>query len=107
MTFKTKRIADVIDEIAMGPFGSNIKVECFVPSGVPILDLQCKCNRSELELPNQMQQGFECDWEEEHAMELRQPKIDRLEKRRRLVTSVFLANKNAHSGIQAITGSGR
>lgn len=38
MTFETKRVGDVIDEIAMGPFGSNIKVECFVPSGVPVLN---------------------------------------------------------------------
>ena len=38
MTFKTKRVGDVIDEIAMGPFGSNIKVDCFVPSGVPVLN---------------------------------------------------------------------
>ena len=28
----------MIDEIAMGPFGSNIKVDCFVPSGVPVLN---------------------------------------------------------------------
>lgn len=38
MTFETMRVGDVIDEIAMGPFGSNIKVECFVPSGVPVLN---------------------------------------------------------------------
>ena len=38
MTFKTKRVGDVIDEIAMGPFGSNIKVDCFVPSGIPVLN---------------------------------------------------------------------
>ena len=38
MTFKTKRVGDVIAEIAMGPFGSNIKVDCFVPSGVPVLN---------------------------------------------------------------------
>lgn len=30
MNYKTYLIADLIDEIAMGPFGSNIKVECFV-----------------------------------------------------------------------------
>ena len=28
----------MIDEIAMGPFGSNIKVDCFVPSGIPVLN---------------------------------------------------------------------
>lgn len=38
MTFKTKRVGNVIEEIAMGPFGSNIKVDCFVPSGVPVLN---------------------------------------------------------------------
>jgi type I restriction enzyme S subunit len=38
MGYKTYRIADLIDEIAMGPFGSNIKVSCFVDSGVPVLN---------------------------------------------------------------------
>ena len=38
MTFAVKRVGEVIDEIAMGPFGSNIKVECYVPSGVPVLN---------------------------------------------------------------------
>ncbi len=38
MSYKKKRIGDVIDEIAMGPFGSNIKVDCFVPSGIPVLN---------------------------------------------------------------------
>lgn len=38
MGYETYRIADLIDEIAMGPFGSNIKVSCFVDSGVPILN---------------------------------------------------------------------
>lgn len=38
MTFSTKRVGDVIEEIAMGPFGSNIKVDCFVSSGVPVLN---------------------------------------------------------------------
>lgn len=28
----------VIKEIAAGPFGSNLKVSCFVPSGFPIID---------------------------------------------------------------------
>ena len=36
MDYETYRIADLIDEIAMGPFGSNIKVSCFVDSGVPV-----------------------------------------------------------------------
>lgn len=30
-------IADIAEKIAMGPFGSNIKVETFVPNGVPII----------------------------------------------------------------------
>lgn len=38
MIFKNKRIGDVVDEIAMGPFGSNIKVDCFVNSGIPVLN---------------------------------------------------------------------
>ncbi len=38
MNYKTYLIADLIDEIAMGPFGSNIKVECFVDKGVPVLN---------------------------------------------------------------------
>ena len=38
MAYKTYKIADLIDEIAMGPFGSNIKVECFVETGVPVLN---------------------------------------------------------------------
>ena len=31
-------ISDLISEISMGPFGSNIKVECFKDSGVPVLN---------------------------------------------------------------------
>ncbi|WP_343241422.1 restriction endonuclease subunit S, partial [Methanoculleus sp. UBA389] len=38
MSYKMKRVGDVIEEIAMGPFGSNIKVDCFVPSGIPVLN---------------------------------------------------------------------
>ena len=38
MRFSIKRVGDVIDEIAMGPFGSNIKVDCFVPNGIPVLN---------------------------------------------------------------------
>lgn len=38
MRYKVYRISDLIDEIAMGPFGSNIKVECFVDKGVPVLN---------------------------------------------------------------------
>ncbi|BDE86355.1 hypothetical protein CE91St42_08130 [Oscillospiraceae bacterium] len=38
MGYETYRIADLIDGIAMGPFGSNIKVSCFVDSGVPVLN---------------------------------------------------------------------
>lgn len=38
MNFNTFLIADLIDEIAMGPFGSNIKVDCFVDNGVPVLN---------------------------------------------------------------------
>lgn len=38
MNYKTYIIAELIDEIAMGPFGSNIKVECFVDEGIPVLN---------------------------------------------------------------------
>lgn len=38
MKFETYSIAELIDEIAMGPFGSNIKVECFVDDGIPVLN---------------------------------------------------------------------
>ena len=31
-------IKDLISEISMGPFGSNIKVECFVDDGIPVLN---------------------------------------------------------------------
>ncbi len=36
-TWNTLAIGDLADKIAMGPFGSNIKVSTFVPSGVPII----------------------------------------------------------------------
>ncbi len=32
------KLSDIIDEISMGPFGSDIKVENFVKSGVPVLN---------------------------------------------------------------------
>ena len=38
MNYKTYHVSDFIDEIAMGPFGSNIKVDCFVDEGVPVLN---------------------------------------------------------------------
>lgn len=38
MKYKMYKIADLIDEIAMGPFGSNIKVDCFVDEGIPVLN---------------------------------------------------------------------
>lgn len=38
MKFDSYLIADLIEEIAMGPFGSNIKVDCFVDSGIPVLN---------------------------------------------------------------------
>ena len=38
MKFETTKIADLISEISMGPFGSNIKVECFVDDGIPVLN---------------------------------------------------------------------
>ena len=38
MKFKRMIIADLISEISMGPFGSNIKVDCFVDKGIPVLN---------------------------------------------------------------------
>ena len=32
------KIADIVDEISMGPFGSNIKVENFISEGIPVLN---------------------------------------------------------------------
>lgn len=32
------KIADLVTEISMGPFGSNIKTECFVDFGIPVLN---------------------------------------------------------------------
>ena len=32
------RIGDYIKDVASGPFGANLKVECFVPTGFPIID---------------------------------------------------------------------
>lgn len=31
-------LSEVIDDIAAGPFGSNLKVSCFVEYGFPIID---------------------------------------------------------------------
>ena len=38
MRFKKTKIKDLISEISMGPFGSNIKVESFVDDGIPVLN---------------------------------------------------------------------
>lgn len=38
MKFNHYAISDLLSEIAMGPFGSNIKKECFVESGIPVLN---------------------------------------------------------------------
>ena len=35
---KEIELSTAITDIAAGPFGSNLKVECFVPSGFPIID---------------------------------------------------------------------
>ena len=34
----TTELSQVITDIAAGPFGANLKVECFVPTGFPIID---------------------------------------------------------------------
>ena len=36
--YKEVKLDDYILDIAAGPFGSNLKVECFVPTGFPIID---------------------------------------------------------------------
>ena len=36
--YKKIKLGDYITDIASGPFGSNLKVECFVPFGFPIID---------------------------------------------------------------------
>ena len=38
MSYDLVTISEIIDEISMGPFGSNIKVECFVDDGIPVLN---------------------------------------------------------------------
>lgn len=38
MKFNNYKTKDLISEISMGPFGSNIKVECFVNDGIPVLN---------------------------------------------------------------------
>jgi len=38
--WRTARIEEVADRVAMGPFGSSIKVETFVPEGVPVISGQ-------------------------------------------------------------------
>jgi type I restriction enzyme, S subunit len=40
MGWRVKTIEDVAERVAMGPFGSSIKVETFVPEGVPIISGQ-------------------------------------------------------------------
>jgi type I restriction enzyme S subunit len=36
----TAKISDIAERVAMGPFGSSIKVETFAPSGVPVISGQ-------------------------------------------------------------------
>ncbi len=38
--WREAKIQDVAERVAMGPFGSSIKVETFVPSGVPVISGQ-------------------------------------------------------------------
>ena len=50
----TTKLSDICTRIAMGPFGSNIKVDNFVPSGVPVLNganlagFKVKLNREDI-----------------------------------------------------------
>ena len=77
--WKAYKISDVIDEISMGPFGSNIKVDNFIDFGVPVL------NGSNL-------QGFKL--QEESFNYVSQEKADSLGK------------ANAHRGDVVITHRG-
>lgn len=79
MKYKTYPVSDLIDEIAMGPFGSNIKVDCFVDNGIPVL------NGSNLE-------GFELS--EKSFRYVTEEKADSLKK------------ANAHKGDVVITHRG-
>ena len=79
MNYKTYPGSELIDEIAMGPFGSNIKVDCFVDEGVPVL------NGSNLE-------GFELT--EKSFRYVTEEKADSLKK------------ANAHKGDVVITHRG-
>jgi type I restriction enzyme, S subunit len=38
--WKTARIEDLAEKVAIGPFGSSIKIETFVPTGVPVISGQ-------------------------------------------------------------------
>ena len=38
MEWKCYKIDELIDEISMGPFGSDVKKEFYVKKGVPILN---------------------------------------------------------------------
>ena len=77
--WKEYKISEVIDEISMGPFGSNIKVDNFIDFGVPVL------NGSNL-------QGFKL--QEESFNYVSQEKADSLGK------------ANAHKGDVVITHRG-
>lgn len=79
MNYKTYPVSELIDEIAMGPFGSNIKVDCFVDKGIPVL------NGSNLE-------GFELS--EKSFRYVTEEKADSLKK------------ANAHKGDVVITHRG-
>ena len=79
MKYKTYPVSDLIYEIAMGPFGSNIKVDCFVDNGIPVL------NGSNLE-------GFELS--EKSFRYVTEEKADSLKK------------ANAHKGDVVITHRG-
>ncbi len=37
-SYKEEKLGDFIIDIAAGPFGSNLKVDCFVTNGFPIID---------------------------------------------------------------------
>lgn len=44
MEWKEYKISEIINEISMGPFGSNIKRDCYVDAGVPYLNGSNLCS---------------------------------------------------------------
>ena len=35
--WKTFKLGEIVDDVAMGPFGSNLKIDNFISEGVPVI----------------------------------------------------------------------